>query len=99
MIRLRRLHFSLALTVLAVVCFALRANVAAGTSASVSGQGRHLGQQKKPHGDERERREQGQAKRHHGHQFQAREREISGYYANPARGLPPGLANRTDVHD
>jgi hypothetical protein len=94
----KRHHFHLAVHSLAVFCFALWM-VAAGVAAS--GQGRHLGQEKKSHGDEDEQGEHsehgehGRGKGHRAHQFEAREREmISGYYANPGRGLPPGLAKR-----
>jgi hypothetical protein len=92
MTRLNRLYPSLALTALAGLCLAIRV-VAAGTA--VSGQGRHLGQEKKSHSDEHEQGEQGRGKGHRAYQFEAREREIiSGYYANPGQGLPPGLAKR-----
>jgi hypothetical protein len=54
-----------------------------------------LGQEKRSHDDEGAQGEQGQGKRHRPYQFEAREREIiSGYYAKPSRGLPPGLAKR-----
>jgi hypothetical protein len=82
-----RLHIGLPLLCLAIGV------VPAGPAAS--GQGRHLGQEKKSHHDENEQGEQGRGKGHRAYQFEAREREIiSGYYANPGRGLPPGLAKR-----
>jgi len=87
MTRLNRLHLGLAL-----LCLAIQV-VAAGPA--VSGQGGHLGQEKKSHHDENEQDEQGCGKGHRAYQFEAREREIiSGYYANPGQGLPPGLARR-----
>src|SRR5215469_4458222 len=91
MTRLNALHPGLALTTLAALGLAISL-VAAG--AVGSGQGRHLGQEKKSH-DEGAQGEQGQGKGHCVYQFEAREREIiSGYYANPGQGLPPGLAKR-----
>jgi hypothetical protein len=67
----------------------------AAAGAVGSGQGRHLGQENKRHDDEGKQGEQGRGKGRRAYQFDAREREIiSGYYANPGRGLPPGLAKR-----
>jgi hypothetical protein len=92
MTRLNRLHPGLALTTLAALGLAIWL-VAAG--AVGAGQGRHLGQENKSHDDEAAEGEQGRGKGHRAYQFDAREREIiSGYYANPDRGLPPGLAKR-----
>ena len=54
MSRLNRLYPGLALTALAALCLAIRV-VPAG--AAGSGQGRHLGEEKKSHGDESEQGE------------------------------------------
>ncbi len=90
-----RVHIHLAGLALAVLCFALWV-VAAGVAGA--DEGKHRGQEKKSHGDEDEQGEHGEhggGKRHRSHRFEAREREmIAGYYANPSRGLPPGLAKR-----
>ena len=92
MTRPNRLHLGLVLTVLAGLYLAIWV-VTAG--AVGSGQGRHVGQENKSHGDEGAQGEQARGKGHRAYQFDAREREIiSGYYANPGRGLPPGLAKR-----
>src|SRR5215471_5571003 len=92
MTRPNRLHPGFSLTTLAALGLAISL-VAAG--AVGSGQGKHLGQEKKSHDDEGAQGEQGHGKGHRAYQFDAREREIiSGYYANPGRGLPPGLAKR-----
>ena len=85
MTRFKWRHFGLAVAAPAVLCFAIQV-VTAG--AAGSGQGRHLGEEKKSH-------DQGRGKGHRAYQFGTREREIiSRYYANPRPGLPPGLAKR-----
>jgi hypothetical protein len=92
MTRRNCLYPGLALTTLAALCLAIRVVPA---RAAGPGQGRHLGEEKKSHGDEGEQGEQVRGKGHRGYQFEAREREIiSGYYAKPSQGLPPGLAKR-----
>ena len=97
MTRLNRLHFGLAPATLAVLGFTLRLNAVV---AADSGQGRHLGQEKKSRSDEPEQDDQsneslGRRRGHHAYRFEARERDIiTGYYANPSQGLPPGLAKR-----
>lgn len=67
-------------------------------AAPVSGQGRHLGQEKKAHGEQAEHEEGEHHERdkpRHAYRFGAHEREvISGYYAGQSSGLPPGLAKR-----
>ncbi len=94
MTRLEHIHSHLVFTRLAVVCFALSVNGAVAASAAGSGQGRHLGQKKKAHGNEGEQGKQSEA-RGHTYRLETHERAfISAYYANPSRGLPPGLAKR-----
>ena len=92
MTRPKRLHPGLALTTLAALGLAISLVAA---RAVGSGQGKHLGQENKSHDDEGAQGEQGHGRGHRAYRFDAREREIiSGYYANPGRGLPPGLAKR-----
>src|SRR5439155_4435576 len=75
----------------------LRVTVVAAAGGAASGQGRHLGQEKKAQGHAGE---QGDSeirgkRRDHTYRFEAHERDaIFGYYANPSQGLPPGLAKR-----
>ena len=98
MTRLNRTHLSLVLTTLAVLSFGLRVNAVAAAGRAASGQGRHLGQDKKAqrHAGEQGDENEGRGKRRdHTYRFEAPERDaIFGYYANPSRGLPPGLAKR-----
>src|SRR5437870_2084325 len=99
MTRLKDRNFVLALTTLAMLGFALRVNVVVAARLADAGQGRHLGQEKKSHGDEDEQGEEnerhGKGHGHRAYRFETHERDIiTGYYANPSRGLPPGLAKR-----
>src|SRR6266516_4717769 len=96
MTRLKDRNFVLALTTLAMLGFALRVNVVVAARLADAGQGRHLGQEKESHGDEDEQGEEnerhGKGHGHRAYRFEAHERDIiTGYYANPSRGLPPGL--------
>lgn len=87
-------RLSLVLAALAAVSFAVRVSR---TGIAGSGQGRHLGQEKKSHRDEDEQGEghQDHERRRHSYRFERREREvIAGYYSNEGQGLPPGLAKR-----
>ena len=99
MTRLKDCNFVLALTTLAMLGFALRANAVVAARLADAGQGRHLGQEKKSHGDEDEQGEEnerhGKGHGHRAYRFETHERDIiTGYYANPSHGLPPGLAKR-----
>ena len=98
MTRPKSTYLSLALTIAAVVCCGLHFHLVVVARAAVPGQGRHLGQEKKAQGHAGEQGEQneGRGKGHdHAYRLEAHERDtIFGYYANPSRGLPPGLAKR-----
>jgi len=98
MTRLNRAHLNLALTTLALLGFGLRVNVVAAACGAASAQGKHLGQEKKaqPHAGEQDDNNEGRGKGpDHTYRFEAHERDaIFGYYSNPTRGLPPGLAKR-----
>jgi uncharacterized protein UPF0150 len=92
-------RFGWALTVLVALGFALRLNLVVAARSADSGQGRHPGQEKKSHSNEDEQGEgnEGRGKGHgrRAYRFEAHERDIiTGYYTNPSRGLPPGLAKR-----
>jgi hypothetical protein len=98
MTRPKSTYLSLALTIAAVLCCGLHFHLVVVARAAAPGQGRHLGQEKKAQGHAGEQGEQneGRGKGHdHAYRLEAHERDtIFGYYANPSRGLPPGLAKR-----
>ena len=98
MTRLNWTYLNLALTLPAVLCSGLRFDLVVAARAAASGQGRHLGHEKKAQGhagEQGEQNEGGGKRRDHAHRFEPHERDaIFGYYANPSRGLPPGLAKR-----
>lgn len=95
---LRRTCLKLALMTLACICCGFLFDLAVGTRAVASGQGRHLGQGKKAaqgRGGEQYEHGEGRDKQLARDRFEPTERDaIFVYYANPSRGLPPGLAKR-----
>jgi hypothetical protein len=101
MTRPKSTYLSLALTIAAVLCCGLHFHLVVVARAAAPGQGRHLGQEKKAQGHAGEQGEQNEARgkrRDHAYQFERHERDdIFGYYANPSRGLPPGLAKRGNL--
>ena len=98
MTRPKSTYLNLAVTIAAVLCCGLHLHLVVVARAAAPGQGRHLGQEKKAQGHAGEQGEQneGRGKGHdHAYRLEAHERDtIFGYYANPSRGLPPGLAKR-----
>jgi hypothetical protein len=78
MTRLNRTHLNLALTTLAVLSFGLRVNVVAAAGGAASGQGRHLGQEKKAQrhaGEQGDENEDRGKRRDHTYRFEAHERD------------------------
>ena len=83
MTRLNWTYLNLALTMPAVLCCELRVDLVVAATAAASGQGRHLGQEKKAQGHAGEQGEQneGRGKGHdHAYRLEAHERDtIFGY--------------------